>query len=133
MIGAFIINHLKYISFNNQGWDLILEYIIGTASSANALSQYIDKITGGKIKEFLLTNFPINSPFLGPYPDLVAFGLVILVTGLMILGVKESAMMNKVFTLLNITVLSFITIIGMTKIDLSNWTKNPQVLFFNLI
>ncbi|RNA44732.1 high affinity cationic amino acid transporter 1 [Brachionus plicatilis] len=73
----------EFVAFM-MGWDLILEYIIGTASVSNALSQYIDKITGRKIQAFLSATLPINSPFLGPYPDLVAFGLVVIATCIML-------------------------------------------------
>lgn len=70
----------------------------------------------------------MKSQYLAPYPDFVAFGLVIIVTCFMIIGVKESSIMNKIFTLLNISVLVFIIITGITRIDLTNWTKNPKVL-----
>ncbi|CAF0949667.1 unnamed protein product, partial [Brachionus calyciflorus] len=115
----------EFVAFM-MGWDLILEYVIGTASVSNALSQYIDKLTGRKIQAFFRSTMPFNSPFLGPYPDLLAFGLVMIITCFMLVGVKESALMNKIFTVLNITVLSFIIITGATKADFSNWNKNTH-------
>ena len=42
------------------GWDLILEYLIGTASTASALSGYIDSLWGYKIKSWLLQHMPIT-------------------------------------------------------------------------
>jgi amino acid transporter len=63
-----------------MGWDLILEYVLGTASVANALSQYIDSFTGRKIRAFMTLNLPMTIPHLGPYPDFLAFGLVVVVT-----------------------------------------------------
>lgn len=110
-----------------MGWDLILEYIIGSASIANALSQYIDLLTGWKIKKFLLATVPFNLPGLGPYPDFLAFGLVACITVLMIIGVKESTLMNKIFTFLNVLVLSFIIVTGATKVDFDNWQINTDV------
>ena len=53
----------------------------GTASIANALSQYIDVLAGKKISIFLKNTVPMNIPYLGPYPDFLAFALVLCVTG----------------------------------------------------
>ena len=39
----------------------------------------------------------------------------------MIIGVKESTMANKIFTAINVSVLSFIIISGATKVNPSNW------------
>ncbi len=63
-----------------MGWDLILEYIIGTASVANALSQYVDSFTGRKIRTYFLEKMPFHTQFLGEYPDFLAFGFVVTVT-----------------------------------------------------
>jgi amino acid transporter len=63
-----------------MGWDLILEYVIGSASVANALSQYIDSFTGRKMRAYLSKNLPISVPYLGSYPDFLAFGIVMVVT-----------------------------------------------------
>jgi amino acid transporter len=65
-----------------MGWDLILEYIIGVAAVGNALSQYIDVFADRKISSFLLEYLPMNVPGLGPYPDLLAFGLILFMTGI---------------------------------------------------
>jgi amino acid transporter len=45
----------------------------------------------------------------------------------MVVGVKESSLLNKLFTLLNIFVIMFIFVSGVVKSDLSNWKLNPQV------
>ncbi len=51
----------------------------------------------------------------------------------MIVGVKESATANKIFTALNILVISFIVIVGAFKADLNNWKLKPEVNYFNLL
>jgi hypothetical protein len=63
-----------------MGWDLILEYMIGVASVSNALSKYIDFLTGNRIEKALKAAMPMNQPGLGPYPDFFAFFLVVIVT-----------------------------------------------------
>ena len=47
-------------------------------------------------------------------------------TGLLVLGVHESALVNKVFTSLNLLVLSFIILSGFIKGDLHNWKLTEQ-------
>lgn len=63
------------------GWDLILEYVIGVSSGASALSRYIDSLCHYKIQEVFRTYMPMNIKNLAPYPDFLAFVLVLLITG----------------------------------------------------
>ncbi len=42
-------------------------------------------------------------------------------TVLMIVGVKDSSQLNKLFTILNIAVIVFIVAFGITSADLDNW------------
>jgi len=64
---------------------------------------------------------PIDVEHLAPYPDFLAFGLVMLITLMMVVGVKESTTLNKLFTGLNIVVIGFIVIVGSLKADINNW------------
>jgi cationic amino acid transporter 2 len=64
------------------GWDLILEYMIGSAGTANALSQYINSLCDNKIKNALREAMPMNIHGLGPYPDFLAFGIIMTVVGI---------------------------------------------------
>ena len=70
----------EFIAFT-IGWDLIMEYMIGAAGIANALSQYINSLCGNAIKNALLKAMPMNLEGLGPYPDFLAFGAVLVVVG----------------------------------------------------
>lgn len=51
---------------------------------------------------------------------------VVLFSGLLAFGVKESAMVNKVFTCVNVLVLVFVVIAGFIKGSLKNWNLNPE-------
>ena len=64
------------------GWDLIMEYMIGGAGTANALSQYINSISGNKIKNALTHSMPMDINGLGPYPDFLALAVVFIVVGI---------------------------------------------------
>ena len=63
------------------GWNLILEYAIGTASVARAYSSYLDHLLGNVMSTAFKTYIPLNlGPHLSPYPDLCAFAITILLT-----------------------------------------------------
>jgi amino acid transporter len=65
-----------------MGWDLIMEYMIGSAGTANALSKYINSLSGNKIQDALKSSLSMNIPTLASYPDLLALGLVLIVIGI---------------------------------------------------
>ena len=48
----------------------------------------------------------------------------------MIVGVRESAFLNKVFTLFNIIALSFMIIAGATRANPANWHIDITVCYF---
>jgi len=48
---------------------------------------------------------------------------------LMVVGVKESSFLNKIFTGLNVAVIMFIVFSGMLKTKVANWQVHPYVKF----
>ena len=103
------------------GWNLLLEYMIGTASVARAYSGYLDSLINNTMKAHFRSAMPIDISFLSPYPDFCALSITLLLTGVLSVGVKESTRFNNLFTALNIAVVTFVTIFGFIHSDSSNW------------
>nr|CAI5845441.1 unnamed protein product [Callosobruchus analis] len=121
------------------GWNLILEYVIGTASVARGLSNYIDALTDKKIRDALTQWLPMDVEFMSSYPDFFSFSFVMLFTALLAFGVKESSTLNNVFTVLNLATICIVIVAGAIKgkifgkkismifpADISNWKILPE-------
>ncbi|XP_043290962.1 cationic amino acid transporter 3-like isoform X1 [Cervus canadensis] len=109
------------------GWNRILSLTVGTACIARAWSYTFDSLIGNHISQALEETFSPYMPYyLAKYPDFFALGLVLLLTGLLVLGVHVLPQVNKVFMGINILVLGFIIISGIIKGDLHNWKLTEQ-------
>lgn len=111
------------------GWNLILEYVIGTASIARAFTPYIDALfNDAPLSTFFKKYLPLHVPMFSEYVDLLAFGLCIFFTVLLCLGVKESTIINNIFTVVNVVIILYIMICGAFKADIHNWEVPESAL-----
>ncbi|NWI18277.1 CTR3 protein, partial [Crypturellus soui] len=109
------------------GWNLILSYVIGTASVARSWSSSFDNIIGNHISTFFMNKTTLHLPgVLAERPDFFAVILIGLLTALLAFGVSESALVNKIFTAVNLMVLGFVIIAGFVKGDVKNWQLTEQ-------
>jgi APA family basic amino acid/polyamine antiporter len=105
------------------GWDLMLEYAIGNVavaiSWANYFRSFMQDAFGINIPDWLATDFRTarkipglldNAPHIFGYPivfNLLAFGIVALITIVLVWGIKESAGFNAGMVMVKIVVLLF--------------------------
>ncbi|NXP09805.1 CTR3 protein, partial [Thinocorus orbignyianus] len=109
------------------GWNLILSYVIGTASVARAWSAAFDNIIGNHISTFFMNKTTMYVPgVLAERPDFFAVILIGLLTALLAFGVSESALVNNIFTMVNVVVLIFVGIAGFIKGDIKNWQLSEE-------
>lgn len=109
------------------GWNLILEYIIGTSSVARAWSSYLDSsLLNDIIKNTTTTGLGklSASGILATYPDFLAFLLILVVTVTLCFGVKLTSVTTNIITAINIIVIVLIIIVGATFAEGANWTDN---------
>ncbi len=108
------------------GWDLILEYAMSGATVASAWTEYFN--------EFLITLFqwqipdslsydPFTKP--GAIMNLPAVLILVAVTAVLVIGIRESAMSNTFLVLVKVGVVIFVIVMGVGYVQPSNWTDIP--------
>ncbi|XP_066258670.1 probable cationic amino acid transporter isoform X1 [Euwallacea similis] len=107
------------------GWNMILEYLIGTSACACALSACFDALANGAITNAFHTRF---GEFIGRDPDYLAFLITLLMTLVLAAGVKKSLIFNNILNAINFAVWMFIMGAGMFYINPDNWTKHDGFL-----
>lgn len=94
------------------GWNSMLEYGLGVSSTARGMSAYIDALVDHKMGNFLRKYMPMDVSYLADYPDIFSFFIVILLTLIIAIGVKESTNINNFLTIVNIVTLLIVLIVG---------------------
>lgn len=82
---------------------------------ARGMSGYIDALFNNTMSKALTEAFPINVNFLAEYPDFFSFFIVMLLAVLLAVGVKESTVMNNIFTSVNLVVIAIVLVAGSIK------------------
>lgn len=67
------------------GWNLLLEYIIGSASVSKGLSLYLDTLISDTFKNTFTKIAPMTWDFLADYFDFFAFGIPLLLGGMFLI------------------------------------------------
>ena len=101
------------------GWDLILEYGVSVAAVAVGWGGYLNDLFEA-IFGFSLPNAISQPPGDGGVVNLPAVFLVLAVSALLIVGIRESARTNTVMVLVKLAVLLFFIAIGITAFHSDN-------------
>ncbi|KYM81870.1 PREDICTED: cationic amino acid transporter 2 [Atta cephalotes] len=107
------------------GWNMVLEYLIGTSACACALSACLDALANGAISGAIANSV---GTILGRPPDFLAFVITILMMLLMAAGVKKSLVFNNVLNAINLAVWVFVMAAGMFYVDSNNWSEHNGAL-----
>jgi APA family basic amino acid/polyamine antiporter len=112
------------------GWDLILEYAVASATVAHGWSHYFQNFIGqfGISIPRALQTAPFDyDPHLGALKltgstlDLPAVIISLLVTVLLVKGIRESATFNTAMVVVKLAIVLFVIIAGIPHIDPANW------------
>jgi APA family basic amino acid/polyamine antiporter len=110
------------------GWDLILEYAMACACVASAWQKYLSSFLNTAF-DYKLPEAICHDPFTHPgaYFNLPAVSIMVLVTIILIVGIRESAITNAILTLVKLCVVLFVIGLGVTLINQkqNNWTDVP--------
>ncbi len=123
------------------GWDLILEYAVGNVAVAISWSGYFSSLvspfvelpgwlTHGYWQVKASANPEIHglletAPHIAGIPVLLnvpAFVIVMLITWLLVIGVRESARANAIMVGIKLLVLALFVIVGSQHLDMANYT-----------
>jgi APA family basic amino acid/polyamine antiporter len=124
------------------GWDLILEYAVGNVAVAISWGDYFNTLLRGvglDLPAWLTTGYRTallsanpevralldTAPQIGGVPLLVnvpAFGIVMIVTWLLLRGARESSTANNVMVVIKLLALGLFIAVGLMNIDPANYT-----------
>src|SRR5713226_5343793 len=112
------------------GWDLVLEYAVGSATVAHGWSHYLQDFLG--ILGIKLPHVFTNAPFdfnpatgqiaaTGTIIDLPALVIAGIITVVLVIGIRESASFNAAMVIVKVAIVLFVIIVGAFYVDPKNW------------
>jgi APA family basic amino acid/polyamine antiporter len=110
------------------GWDLVLEYAMSCATVASAWSEYFNYFLETCF-DFKLPDKILNDPFskAGAFLNLPAVAIMVLVTIVLVIGIRESAASNTFLVIIKLGVVVFVIAMGIGYVSSRNWTEiTPQ-------
>lgn len=112
------------------GWDLVIEYAVSASTVAVGASQYFQDLIGifGVKLPVAISCAPIDyDPALGKIIgtnavlDLPAIIITLLVTVVLVVGIKESASFNTVMVIIKVLIVLFVIAVGAFYVNPKNW------------
>ncbi len=112
------------------GWDLVLEYAVASSTVAHGWSHYFVSFLGifGIVLPAVWTNNPFDyDPQLGAWVatgaimNLPALLVVLAITVVLVVGIRESAGFNAAMVILKVAVVLFVIAVGSFYVEPANW------------
>lgn len=106
------------------GWDLILEYALASSTVAIGWAGYLNSFLNSidvHLPSYLTTAY-LADPAQG-FINLPAVIIVLLLTGLLVVGIRQSAIFNFVMVLIKLAVIVVFIIAGAGHIQTENWSN----------
>lgn len=106
------------------GWDLVLEYALASSTVAIGWAGYLTSFlasAGLHLPAYLSTAYLAN-PEVG-FINLPAVLIILLLTGLLVLGIRQSVIFNFVMVLIKLSVIVLFIVAGAGHIQADNWAN----------
>src|SRR5438876_3187558 len=118
------------------GWDLIIEYAVGNVAVAISWGNYFKTLVSGFgiiIPDWISTDYRTAAKIPGLFAsaphvlgvpivfNILAFGIVALLTIVLVIGIRESASLNTGMVMLKLVVLGFFVVVGWNYVHPENW------------
>lgn len=119
------------------GWDLIIEYAVGNVAVAISWANYFKTLVAGlgvNIPGWMSTDYRTaeripglleNAPHIFGIPivfNLLAIGIITLITIILVIGIKESARFNAVMVIIKLIILGFFIYVAAHYVKPANWS-----------
>lgn len=113
------------------GWDLILEYAMGCATVASSWTKHLNELLEAvglrRVPDFLSFDpFTTVEGVPGrPWLNLPSVLIMLLVTTVLVIGIRESARTNALLVMIKLAVVVLVIVVGVGYVNPSNWMGIP--------
>ncbi|AJK48003.1 amino acid permease [Burkholderia plantarii] len=106
------------------GWDLMLEYSLAASAVSVGWSGYLQSLLKGfgVVLPTVLTAAPGSVPGVTTFFDLPAFAVMLAITTLLSVGIRESTRVNNIMVFIKIAVVLLVIAVGVFHVTPANWT-----------
>ena len=106
------------------GWDLILEYAVSNMAVAVGFSAYLDSLLqsfGLHLPRELMQPIFVSGHYTGAYFNLPGFLIVMILTAILVLGIRESAGANIFMVSVKLIAILIFLVAASRYVQVSNW------------
>jgi APA family basic amino acid/polyamine antiporter len=115
------------------GWDLVLEYAVGASTVAVGWADHFAELI--RLFRVSVPHAVSSAPFdynpdagriflTGTYFNLPAVLITVLITAVLVKGIRESASLNAAIVVLKVAIVLFVIVVGAFYVNVHNWTDN---------